>query len=82
MNPQQWLDEVRKELQTRRLPRRSVTRLMRELSDHLTDGWEQTMNTDVRVAPVRTTGLVHHGRLPSSRSGNSRLPVSPPATHL
>lgn len=49
MDPQRWLDEVRKELQTRRLPRRYVTRLMRELSDHVTDGWENTMNMDVRV---------------------------------
>ncbi|OAI57493.1 hypothetical protein AYO47_01750 [Planctomyces sp. SCGC AG-212-M04] len=49
MDPQRWLDEVRKELQTRRLPRRYVTRLMRELSDHVMDGWENTMNKDVRV---------------------------------
>ena len=49
MDPQQWLDEVRNELQTRRLPRRYVTRLLRELSDHVTDGWEKTMNKDVRV---------------------------------
>src|SRR6188768_1690570 len=49
MDPQRWLDEVRKELQTRRLPRRYVTRLMRELSDHVMDGWERTMNKDVRV---------------------------------
>jgi hypothetical protein len=49
MDPQRWLDEVKKELQTRRLPRRYVTRLLRELSDHVTDGWENTMNKDVRV---------------------------------
>jgi hypothetical protein len=49
MDPQRWLDDVRRELQTRRLPRRYVTRLMRELSDHVTDGWENTMNKDVRV---------------------------------
>jgi hypothetical protein len=49
MDPQRWLDEVRKELQTRQLPRRYVTRLMRELSDHVLDGWEKTMNKDVRV---------------------------------
>ncbi|HVJ86464.1 MAG TPA: hypothetical protein VM452_12520 [Caulifigura sp.] len=49
MDPRQWLDEVRDELQTRRLPRRYVTRLLRELSDHVTDGWEKTMNKDVRV---------------------------------
>jgi hypothetical protein len=49
MEPQRWLDEVRNELQMRRLPKRYVTRLMRELSDHVLDGWETTMNTDVRV---------------------------------
>jgi hypothetical protein len=49
MDPQRWLDEVRQELQTRRLPRRYVTRLMRELSDHVMDGWERTMSKDARV---------------------------------
>ena len=49
MDPQQWLNELLTELQARRLPRRYVTRLMRELSDHVMDGWEKTMNTDVRV---------------------------------
>ncbi|HVJ66355.1 MAG TPA: hypothetical protein VM510_00145 [Caulifigura sp.] len=49
MDPQRWLDEVRNELQTRRLPKRYVMRLMRELSDHVLDGWETTMNKDVRV---------------------------------
>ena len=51
MDPQRWLDEVRKELQTRRLPRRYVTRLMRELSDHVRDGWETPMNKDVQNRP-------------------------------
>lgn len=52
MDLQRWLDEVRNELHTRRLPRRDVTRLLRELSDHVTDGLENTMNTDVRVFPA------------------------------
>lgn len=51
MDPQQWLNELRTELQSRRLPRRYVTRLMRELSDHVTDGWENPMNKDVQVRP-------------------------------
>lgn len=46
MDPQQWLNELRTELQKRRLPRRYVMRLMRELSDHVTDEWEKPMNKD------------------------------------
>jgi hypothetical protein len=58
MDPQRWLDDVRNELQTRRLPRRYVTRLMRELSDHVLDGWERTMSKDARVvlSPLERMG--------------------------
>ena len=73
MDPQRWLDEVRNELQTRRLPRRYVTRLMRELSDHVMDGWEKTMNKDVRVfaGPHDQLGSPSDvaGSKPSSASG-------------
>ena len=51
MDPQQWLSELRTELQTRRLPRRYVARLMRELSDHVMDGWENPMSKDARLSP-------------------------------
>jgi len=51
MDPQRWLDELRTELQVRRLPRRYVTRLMRELSDHVTDEWEKPMSKDAHVQP-------------------------------
>ncbi|AMV20643.1 hypothetical protein [Planctomyces sp. SH-PL14] len=51
MDPQHWLDQLRTELQTRRLPRRYVTRLLRELSDHVTDEWENPMSKDAPQAP-------------------------------
>lgn len=51
MDPQHWLEELRTELQTRRLPRRYVTRLLRELSDHVTDGWETPMSKDAPPVP-------------------------------
>lgn len=46
MDSQRWLDELRMELQKRRLPRRYVMRLLRELSDHVTDEWENPMSKD------------------------------------
>jgi hypothetical protein len=51
MDPQRWLAELRTELQTRRLPKRYVTRLMRELSDHVTDEWEKAMSKDAQMTP-------------------------------
>lgn len=51
MDPQHWLEELRTELQTRRLPRRYVTRLLRELSDHVTDGRENPMSKDAPQVP-------------------------------
>lgn len=46
MDPQSWLNELEKELQQRRLPRRYVMRLMRELSDHVMDELEKPMSKE------------------------------------
>lgn len=46
MEPHRWLAELEMELQRRRLPRRYVTRLVRELSDHVMDAWEISMIKD------------------------------------
>lgn len=51
MDPQQWLDDVRTELNARRLPRRYVARLLRELSDHVTDDGERSMSQDAEERP-------------------------------
>jgi hypothetical protein len=51
MDPQRWLNELQLELQKRRLPRRYVMRLLRELSDHVTDEWENSMGKDDQQIP-------------------------------
>lgn len=52
MDPQQWLNELESELQTRRLPRRYVRRLLRELSDHVMDDRENFMGKDDQQNPA------------------------------
>jgi hypothetical protein len=59
MVTQRWLEDVQTELSARRLPRRYVTRLMRELSDHIHDGLENPMSMEARAImnPVDRLGL-------------------------
>lgn len=61
MVTRRWLEDVQTELSARRLPRRYVTRLMRELSDHIHDGLENPMSTEARVFsnPIERLGLPH-----------------------
>jgi hypothetical protein len=61
MDSQRWLEAVRTELSARRLPRRYVTRLMRELSDHIHDGMENPMSTEARALsnPIDRLGRPH-----------------------
>ncbi|MCC9606287.1 hypothetical protein LOC68_18630 [Blastopirellula sp. JC732] len=46
MDQQQWLAELKQELRKRRLPKRYVTRLLQELSDHVTDDRENRIGED------------------------------------
>ena len=68
MDPQPWLSELEKELQQRRLPRRYVMRLMRELSDHVTDELEKPMSkedqrsTDLRERLGTPQGLAESAK--------------------
>jgi hypothetical protein len=59
MDTRQWLNELETELFQRRLPRRYVTRLVRELSDHVLDDREKVMSTDAPMLPgaVERLGL-------------------------
>lgn len=51
MDARQWLNELQTELFQRRLPRRYVKRLIRELSDHVLDDQERPMSTDAPMLP-------------------------------
>ncbi len=74
MDPHQWLNDLRTQLQTRRLPRRYVARLMRELSDHVTDGWERPMSKDaqLRPGPLERLGSPHDVAESAEREFRSR----------
>jgi hypothetical protein len=48
VDAQRWLEELRAELERRRLPPPYVERLASELSDHLTDFLEDRMSTDAK----------------------------------